>query len=66
VDSLVNSTWNIVVNPNVNTAPILPMAEPDLGAQSIMDWIASQPSSEPSSEPSVPSVPSSEPSVPSV
>jgi hypothetical protein len=71
VDSLVNSTWNIVVNPTVNTAPILPMAEPDLGAQSIMDWIASQPSSEPlepSSEPSVPSVPSvpSEPSVPSV
>jgi hypothetical protein len=69
VDSLINSTWNI--NSIINSAPssateptgmIMAMAEanPDAGAQTIMDWIAGHP------EESVPSVPVPEPSVPSV
>jgi hypothetical protein len=68
VDSLINSTWNI--NSIINSAPssatepvitgmIMAMAEanPDAGAQTIMDWIAGHP------EESVP-VPVPEPSVP--
>ena len=80
VDSLINSTWNIV-NSAINfatepTGIIMAMAEadPDLGAQTIMDWIAGHPEPlvpnpvEVPSEPSVPSEPlvPSEPSVPSV